>query len=62
MCTCMCIREHSSSSQFRNAYDTGFLDFGGFQWSETPIKHGQNLKLMAELNSTSEDGPISVNN
>ena len=43
------IRECNSDSLFR---DDLFLDFGGFQEFETPIKHAQNLKLIAELNST----------
>ena len=30
--------------------------------SETLIKHAQNLKLVAELNSTPGDSPLSVNN
>ena len=39
------IRECGSNYQFR---DDPFLfkDFGGFQGSETPIKHAQNLKLI----------------
>ena len=38
-----------------------FFDFWDFQVSETPIKHAQNLKLMAEVNSMLGDSPISVN-
>ena len=45
----MYIREHGSDSLFRD--DHAFLDFGGFQGSETPIQHAQNLKLITELNS-----------
>ena len=39
-----------------------FFYFEGFMGSETPIKHAQDLKLMAELNSTPGDSPRSVNN
>ena len=45
--------------------DPGFLDFWlyDFQGAETPQKkHAQNFKMMAELNSMPEGGPISVNN
>ena len=48
-------------SIFRDDYSF-FSDFGGFQGSETPIKHAQILKLMAELNCTPRDDPTSVNN
>ena len=56
------IREHDGDSLIRDDFVFFFLDFGGFQGSETPIKHAQNLKLIAELNSTHGDGPTSVNN
>ena len=39
-----------------------FFNFWGFQESETPIEHAQNFNIIAELNSTPQNNPISVNN
>ena len=55
-------RETELCIRFRNYLGFFFFfDFWGFQVSETPIKHTQNLKLMAEVNSMLGDSPISVN-